>query len=296
MATAQDLANFLYSIPYIGATQIEKDFTYTETVEFARENYAIPFTLVFMYLMFCFFGIKYLKDKDPFDLRYPLAMWSGALSLFSFIGMIKTVPFLLGRVVENTFEESICENPGNTWGKGPTGMWVMLFIFSKVPELIDTVFIVLRKKPLIFLHWYHHVTVLLYCWDAYATMAASGLWFVAMNYSVHAFMYGYYCLTSLKMCPKNFPTFLITFSQIAQMFVGTGVCISSWYYTLSEGTECFNSRNNLIAGGLMYGSYLYLFVDFAIDKFIRKKPKSASSKPASTKKPKKKKKSKRKVH
>ena len=266
------VVEILYSIPKILETPIERDFTYDATVLFARENYMIPFTLVSIYLVFCFFGVKYMRTTEPFDLRYPLAAWSGGLSLFSFIGMIKTVPFLLARILEQSFENTICESAGNNWGRGPTGFWVMLFIFSKVPELIDTVFIVLRKKPLIFLHWYHHVTVLLYCWDAYSTMAASGLYFVAMNYSVHAFMYGYYCLTSLRICPKWFPTFLITFSQIAQMFVGTGVCISSWYYVYtSEG--CHNSKNNLIAGGIMYGSYLYLFVDFAIGRYCRKKVK-----------------------
>ena len=46
-------------------------------------------------------------------------------------------------------------------------MWVSFFIFSKIPELVDTVFLVLQKKPVIFLHWFHHVTVLLYCWHAY---------------------------------------------------------------------------------------------------------------------------------
>jgi elongation of very long chain fatty acids protein 6 len=34
---------------------------------------------------------------------------------------------------------------------------------SKVPETIDTLFIVLRRQKLIFLHWYHHATVLVYC-------------------------------------------------------------------------------------------------------------------------------------
>ena len=31
---------------------------------------------------------------------------------------------------------------------------------------------------------YHHVTVLLYCWHAYATEASQALYFVAMNYTV----------------------------------------------------------------------------------------------------------------
>lgn len=157
---------------------------------------------------------------------------------------------------------------------GPTGMWVMLFIYSKIPELIDTVFIVLRKRPLIFLHWYHHVTVLLFCWSSYATIAGSGLYFVAMNYSVHALMYGYYCLQALNVCPKSFPAILITLSQIAQMFIGTGVCISCWYFMLN-GYKCANDKSNLIGGALMYGSYLYLFCEFAVKRYLgpKKAPK-----------------------
>jgi hypothetical protein len=38
-----------------------------------------------------------------------------------------------------------------------------LFIISKVPETIDTLFIVLRRQQLIFLHWFHHASVLIYC-------------------------------------------------------------------------------------------------------------------------------------
>lgn len=34
------------------------------------------------------------------------------------------------------------------------GFWTWLFVLSKLPELGDTIFIVLRKQPLIFLHWY----------------------------------------------------------------------------------------------------------------------------------------------
>lgn len=177
------------------------------------------------------------------------------------------MPYLLSTILTNTFEETVCVSPvASGWGTGPSGFWVMLFIFSKLPELIDTVFIVLRKRPLIFLHWYHHVTVLLFCWNSYSTYAATGLYFVAMNYTVHALMYGYYCLQALNLCPKSFPTVLITLSQIGQMFIGTGVCASAWYFSLS-GKSCSNDVSNLVAGGLMYGSYLYLFTAFALKRF-----------------------------
>lgn len=176
-------------------------------------------------------------------------------------------------ILLNPYETTVCKDPVEHWGNGPTGLWVMLFIFSKVPELIDTVFIVLRKKPLIFLHWYHHVTVLLFCWSAYSTRAGSGLYFVAMNYTVHALMYGYYALQALHLCPKSFPAYLITLSQIAQMLIGTFVCVSAWYFVLRQKEDkdcvaCHNDRQNLIAGALMYGSYLYLFCEFAVKRYI----------------------------
>ena len=38
---------------------------------------------------------------------------------------------------------------------------VDLVISSQIPELLDTVFLVLQKKRVIFLHWFHHVTVMM---------------------------------------------------------------------------------------------------------------------------------------
>jgi hypothetical protein len=90
---------------------------------------------------------------------------------------------------------------------------------------------------------------------------------VAMNYSVHALMYGYYCLQALNMLPKSFPVIIITMSQILQMFIGTGVCVSCWYFMLA-GKSCHNDLSNLTAGAAMYGSYLYLFVAFALKRYV----------------------------
>jgi len=248
------------------AIPAEINFKCEKYIALAANNWPVCITIVLAYLTFAAFGKRIMAPYAAFDMQMPLAYWNGLLCLFSFIGMCRTVPYLLGDIFSKSFEDTICSSPMNSWGNGPTGMWVMLFIFSKVPELIDTVFIVLRKKPLIFLHWYHHVTVLTFCWSAYSTISASGLYFVAMNFTVHAMMYGYYCLQALKVCPKSFPAHLITIAQIAQMLVGTAVCISAWYFKLS-GRECFNDMQNLVAGGIMYGSYLYLFCEFAFKRY-----------------------------
>jgi len=58
-----------------------------------------------------------------------------------------------------------------------------------------------------FLHWYHHITVLLFCWHSYAVTSSTGLYFVAMNFSVHAVMYGYYYL--VRAFPPSLPPSLV---------------------------------------------------------------------------------------
>ena len=163
---------------------------------------------------------------------------------------------------------------------GSAGFWTMLFIFSKVPELFDTMFIVLRKKPLIFLHWYHHVTVLLYCWHSYATRSAAGLWFISMNYSVHAIMYFYYFLKAVGV--KVSWARLVTTFQISQMFVGVSVCTLIVLYQ-RNGQACAVTDSNQLAGMLMYFSYFCLFVHFAYNRFCVKRPAKTDKKKADKK-------------
>jgi elongation of very long chain fatty acids protein 6 len=248
-----------------------------------NNNYIVPTVCVLAYLLFCYFGKNFMKNRQPFGLNSELAYWNLFLSLFSAYGAIRTVPHLIHRIATHPFEDTVCESVYSAYGGGACGLAVMLFILSKIPELVDTVFIVLRKKPLIFLHWYHHVTVLVFCWNSYVTKSAAGLWFVAMNYTVHAVMYFYFYLQSIKSIPKWFPTPLITLMQITQMIVGCFIVGASCYYYLYGGKfykpgECQNSLSNMYVGLIIYGSYLYLFVEFAVGKFIfgdaHKKPKS----------------------
>mmetsp|Transcript_7057 Transcript_7057/g.7714 ORF Transcript_7057/g.7714 Transcript_7057/m.7714 type:complete len:314 (-) Transcript_7057:262-1203(-) len=269
-------------------TQFEKDYDPIPLLHTMIYNYyLVPVVAVVAYLLFCYYGQIYMKDRKPFDLVGPLAWWNLGLSLFSTYGVIRTVPHLLHRIATKPFEECVCESVYSAYGGGACGLAVVLFILSKIPELGDTVFIVLRKKPLIFLHWYHHVTVLLYCWNSYVTKAAAGLWFVAMNYTVHAVMYFYFYLQAVKKVPKWFPTWIITMMQITQMIIGCVIVGASCYYYLYGGSiyapgQCQNALSNLTAGLAIYGSYLYLFVEFAVGKFIfgdahkkEKKPKKS---------------------
>jgi elongation of very long chain fatty acids protein 6 len=249
-------------------TSFESNFDAASSCKFASDHHILPFVICAGYLAFCFGGQYLMKSRQRFDLRYPLAYWNLLLSLFSFLGMIRTVPHLVYNLTHLSFEDTICSPPGETYASGANGFWVALFIFSKIPELLDTFFIVMRKRPLIFLHWYHHVTVLLFCWHSYATESSSGLYFVAMNYTVHAIMYGYYFLMAMKIKPP-IPAWTITVAQILQMFVGTFICLAS-YFLMRSGRTCAVKMDNVLAGGAMYLSYFILFMHFALQRYVFK--------------------------
>ena len=279
-ARGQEFSQIFQEYPILSYlyTPFEKNYNAIAGVEFANDNWAIPITLVTVYMGFCYFGKKYMAKRDAFDLRMPLAFWNLFLSTFSFMGMARTVPHLLNNLKNMSLEDNLCTDPQIAFGDGATGLWVQLFIYSKIPELVDTFFIVARKKNLIFLHWYHHVTVLLFCWHSYATEASTGLFFVAMNYSVHAVMYGYYFLMAVRMKPKWLPPAVITVAQISQMVVGTSLCVMSFFLLQKEESSCAVKKENVIAGALMYGSYLYLFAEFAVKRFILAPRKKAAAK------------------
>ena len=235
----------------------EREYDVVPALDYMKSlNYSVPIVAVVLYFALCFFGPRIMNNYKPFDLRGSLCLWNISLSLFSAWGAFRTVPHILFRITHYSFERNVCEAPETAFGSGACGLAVQLFIVSKLPELVDTLFIVLRKKKLIFLHWYHHVTVLLYCWNAYVTESAAGIWFVAMNYTVHAVMYFYFFLMAANMVPKGFPSWIITLLQISQMIVGTIIVCASLYYYFEGGEiyrakTCNNIPENLTAGMLV---------------------------------------------
>lgn len=231
----------------------------------------VPIIACSLYGLGILAGRAYLKDKDPCNWRSALTVWNFLLASFSAIGFLRTFPYLLHMFATFSFEEVFCTDAETSYGCGSTGLWVQLFCLSKFPELIDTMFIVAHKKKLSFLHWYHHITVLLYCWNSYVTKAPSGIIFCVMNYGVHSIMYFYYFLMSIKIRPPW--AMMVTILQISQMVVGVFCTIFSFYFMKKPG--CRVSEQNTWAAFVMYGSYLALFVEFFVGRYLIKKKSKA---------------------
>ncbi|EPY34300.1 fatty acid elongase [Strigomonas culicis] len=156
---------------------------------------------------------------------------------------------------------------------------MLAFLLSKIPEMFDTVLIVLQKKPLIFLHWYHHMTVSIFCWYAGRSLISSGIYFATMNYCVHAVMYSYYLCCSLGLRRLVRPLApLITGAQLLQMLVGTAVVVYTWYHSYISGRGCDVDRRTIRMGIAMYGSYVVLFALLFARLYLTKSTKKDSTK------------------
>jgi hypothetical protein len=222
-------------------------------------------------------GQAYFRHRAPWNWRKTMAAWNLLLSVFSAIGFVRVLPHFIHILWNYSLRDNLCNDPENHFGSGTTGLWVQLFILSKFPELLDTWFIVIHKKPLIFLHWYHHVSVLLYCWHSYVTKAPAGLTFCVMNYGVHAVMYFYYFLMAVSKKKIKW-AMLITSLQISQMIVGVIVTLIGVYIsTVSPSTDCWLSKENNWAAFVMYGSYLVLFLEFFIARYFGRKSNKAKA-------------------
>ncbi|TFJ83735.1 hypothetical protein NSK_004839 [Nannochloropsis salina CCMP1776] len=252
-------------------TEWEKHFDVSAPFRAIRDSKWVPIMAVILYLSFLVEGKKYIErrkkeGKGPVNLGYFPALWNGFLALFSIAGALRVVPHFLFLFTHKDFKETVCEAPDAAgYGDGAAGLWVMLFTVSKVFELMDTVILVLKGKDPMFLHWYHHVTVLLYTWFSYSARNP-GLYFIAMNYTVHAVMYSYYFLMELRLWPKWLSPVFITLMQISQMLVGVGVTAAAYSYQADP--SCAVVRDLIPWCAAMYATYLYFFVEFFVERFL----------------------------
>lgn len=262
-----------------------------------RDQMGLGFAICAFYLIAVFTVQKIMQSRNAFDLRPMWMTWNLFLAAFSACGALRMVPHLIKMLILLDFKETVCGDAERFGFNGASGLWTFLFIFSKVPELLDTFFIVLSKRPLILLQWYHHVTVLLYCWHAFATRAGSGIWFIAMNYTVHAVMYFYFAMmqraslarATAKRLPANTRQQallkverqwgrltclapLVTIMQLVQMGVGMAILYAAFRYK-RDGVEeeCSITRMNWLAGFAMYASYFALFFVFFVKRYCCKR-------------------------
>ena len=98
-----------------------------------------------------------------------------------------------------------------------------------------------------------------------------------MNYFIHSIMYTYYSFKAFRIFVPRFISFVITVSQIAQMFIGFYIAGYIFAQKLNDA-PCKMSLNESIFSISVYASYAILFFNFFIRTYFKRSVKPLDEK------------------
>ncbi|XP_050520263.1 elongation of very long chain fatty acids protein AAEL008004-like [Daktulosphaira vitifoliae] len=157
-------------------------------------------SIIMIYLLFVLnVGPKMMKNRNPPNLKYIILVYNIIQILHN--GYMVSTIFYPG--IASTIFGSLCvpyvenENP-HLFHMFLEYSWH--FFISKISDLMDTVFFVLRKKQshVTFLHTYHHVNMVITTWAHLRYIKGyQGVFYGLINSFIHMVMYTYYFLSAL---------------------------------------------------------------------------------------------------
>ncbi|NXR57341.1 ELOV6 protein, partial [Rhadina sibilatrix] len=248
----------------------EKNFNHLAARKWMEENWQKPFIVSVIYFILVF-GIQHImKERRPFNLRAPLVLWSFGLTLFSFIAACRIWKQMAFLLLTKGFKQSVCSK--SFYVHPVSKLWMYLFAVSKLVEMGDTLFIVLRKKRLIFVHWYHHLLAMIMSWYGYKDMSIGMGWNAALNLVIHSVTYLYYTVTAMGIRVPRSIAMLITTSQMVQM---TGFVIMNIFILLWRDDKlCQVSWPMFFLSWVLYITLLALFFNFFMKTYLSSTQKS----------------------
>jgi len=234
-------------------------------VSFCDSHWEIPSVFAVSYLSMVYLTRNKIKPHGFAGLvDNCFAWWNLGLSLFSCWGFYNMAMPLVSVLGTKGFHFSVCSDTASMiehQKEYPSMLALALFCLSKIPELGDTVFLIWKRREVRLLQWYHHTTVMLFCWLALSTEYLPGIWFAVTNYFVHSIMYMYFFLMTFKgwhqqILKKIAP--MITIIQTTQMVWGlfiNGFAVATFFTT----GACQIQSITVYCSVVMYASYFWLF-------------------------------------
>ncbi|KAK1636267.1 GNS1/SUR4 family protein [Colletotrichum phormii] len=273
------------STSVMGYSANEFDFVYGRT---PFSTFTEAMTMVVLYLVVVFGGREIMRNRKPLELNTLFKIHNFFLSLLSGALLVLFVEQIAPSLWQKGIYENICGPSG--WTQPLVVLYYINYL-TKYYELIDTVFLMLKKKPLTFLHCYHHPATALLCFSQLVGATPLSWVPITLNLTVHVIMYWYYFQTArgVKVWWKQW----ITVLQITQFVLDLGFVYFGFYDVFADTYfkeilphvgRCGGEFYAAMTGGAILTSYLVLFIMFYITTYKKggrsKSAASQKSKPA----------------
>ncbi|RYP66486.1 hypothetical protein DL769_006029 [Monosporascus sp. CRB-8-3] len=228
---------------------------------------------VVIYYAIIFGGREWMRNREPYKLKGLFLIHNFYLTAISAILLALFTEQLVPTLVRRGIFYAICDADGG-WTQPMVVLYYLNYL-TKYLELLDTVFLFLKKKPLTFLHCYHHGATAVLCYTQLIGNTAVSWVPITLNLTVHVVMYWYYFQSArgVKIWWKEWVTRL----QIIQFIIDLGfVYFASYTYFASRyfphmpnAGNCAGEEFAAFAGIGVLSSYLVLFILFYIATYKR---------------------------
>ncbi|XP_077981112.1 very long chain fatty acid elongase 7-like [Glandiceps talaboti] len=222
--------------------------------------------IIMSYLLFVWLGPKWMKIKEPYDIKNIMLVYNVCMVALS--GYILYEFCMAGWLTGYTLGCELVD-----YSDSPKALRMVrvcwLFTFSKLIELLDTVFFILRKKTnqITFLHVFHHAIMPISWWYGVKFVAGGfGTFHSMLNSWIHFVMYIYYGLAAMGPRVQKYLWWkkYMTFMQITQF--GLVILHSSQLFF----TDCPYPKFFAFVIALYALVFIIMFLNFYLKTYSKK--------------------------
>lgn len=222
------------------------------------------------YFVIVLFLQKTMSTRKGFEIPRFLFFHNTTLCIASlFLAVWLTYTLASNLIGGMTPHQLVCSK--QIYDNGHMHMIYYINMFFKVWEFLDTFILAIRKKPIGFLHAYHHAATLILTWNQLMEHSAPQWVPIVINLWVHVIMYYYYALSALKI--RVWWKKYLTTLQISQFIVDVviiGYAYASFIKAGFDVNVCYGTQTGAIVGLAVLTSYLLLFLQFYFRTYSKK--------------------------